>query len=127
MFFLVGIDQASKHLIRNSNMEWLCNPGIAFGMRIPLGLFYLAWIIIIVGLLLWSRKNPRIPKLAVALALSGGISNIIDRLVFGCVTDFIDLRIWPVFNLADIMIVCGSALIAAKLLEDHPDRKQNPD
>jgi signal peptidase II len=48
------------------------------------------------------------------LILSGAVSNIIDRLYFGCVIDFIDLKIWPVFNLADSFIVLGVILILLK-------------
>ena len=45
------------------------------------------------------------------LILSGAVSNIIDRVHYGCVTDFIDLRIWPVFNLADIYITMGVGIL----------------
>ncbi|MEK7598152.1 MAG: signal peptidase II, partial [Patescibacteria group bacterium] len=43
--------------------------------------------------------------------LSGALSNVIDRLYFGCVIDFIDLKFWPVFNLADVFITTGVILI----------------
>jgi len=49
--------------------------------------------------------------LPVSLIVTGGVSNLIDRLHYGCVTDFIDLKIWPVFNLADIYITIGAIII----------------
>lgn len=125
-FLLVGIDQGIKHAVRDSDMDWICNPGIAFGIRIPLGFFYLVWIIITVGLLLWSRKDGRISLVAVTCVLAGGVSNVIDRLAFGCVVDFIDLAIWPVFNLSDVLIVGGSAFIAIRIFR-NPVHKQHPD
>jgi lipoprotein signal peptidase len=48
---------------------------------------------------------------ALILIFSGGISNIIDRLQFGCVIDFIDLKFWPIFNLADIYITIGVIIL----------------
>jgi len=50
------------------------------------------------------------------LILSGGISNLFDRLYFGCVIDFINLKFWPVFNLADIYITIGSIIIMLKMI-----------
>jgi len=50
------------------------------------------------------------------LVISGAISNMIDRLFFGCVTDFIDLRIWPVFNFADIYITIGAMALLMEIL-----------
>jgi signal peptidase II len=54
------------------------------------------------------------PPTRVALACAGGgaSANLIDRLHNGTVTDFIDLRVWPVFNLADVAIVAG-VIVAA--------------
>lgn len=45
------------------------------------------------------------------LIFSGALSNIIDRLYFGCVIDFIDLKFWPVFNLADVYITIGGIML----------------
>jgi lipoprotein signal peptidase len=52
---------------------------------------------------------------ALILIFSGGISNIIDRIYFGCVIDFIDLKFWPVFNFADIFITFGVVILIFKL------------
>jgi hypothetical protein len=49
--------------------------------------------------------------LPLILILSGAISNIIDRLYFGCVIDFIDLQFWSVFNLADVYITTGAIIL----------------
>lgn len=52
-----------------------------------------------------------IARVALGVALGGATGNLIDRLRYGSVIDFIDLRFWPVFNLADVAIVVG--LLAA--------------
>jgi hypothetical protein len=68
-------------------------------------------------------------KLGLLLILSGAVANIIDRLIYGCVIDFIDLKFWPasnamhsiagwpVFNLADSFIVLGVILILLEQLK----------
>lgn len=61
----------------------------------------------------------------ILLVLSGAISNIIDRLHYGCVVDFIDLKIWPVFNLADIYITIGAIILITHNLKrvTHNERR----
>jgi len=49
------------------------------------------------------------------LILGGAVGNLIDRLRFGGVVDFLDFRVWPVFNLADSCITVGAALLAVSL------------
>lgn len=56
-------------------------------------------------------------RISVILIASGAISNMIDRLYFGCVIDFIDFHFWPVFNLADVYITVGAIIILAKTLK----------
>ena len=65
-----------------------------------------------------SWKNPSDLKLSIFSGLvAGGIaSNIYDRIFYGFVIDFIDFRVWPVFNIADIFITIGAAGIAIILL-----------
>ena len=48
---------------------------------------------------------------ALALVFAGGFSNLVDRILFGCVRDFIDFVIFPVFNFADVFISLGVALV----------------
>ena len=52
---------------------------------------------------------------AVAL-VAGAVGNLIDRITTGLVVDFLDLRIWPVFNIADIAICCGVACMILAIL-----------
>ena len=66
-------------------------------------------------LYLTKKTKSFILEFSLGLILGGAISNLIDRLRFGCVIDFIDFRIWPVFNFADSAITIGVALILFKL------------
>ena len=53
---------------------------------------------------------------ALGLLIGGSAGNLVDRLRLGHVTDFLDLRYWPAFNLADVFIVTGVAILLASLV-----------
>lgn len=92
------------------------NPGVVFGLfsrnNLALMLVFTA-LLVILALLFFLRgiERPRYADLAMALVCGGAVGNIIDRVVFGRVIDFIDFNFWPVFNLADIAIVVGVGLL----------------
>ena len=101
------------------------NTGAAFGLFQDQSL--LLTIVAIIGVvailvyaLLFSRRFPflenRRGKLVLGLVLGGTTGNLIDRLRLGYVTDFIDVAIWPTFNIADSAIVVGVILLAYSLL-----------
>jgi signal peptidase II len=92
------------------------NSGGAFGLLqgLPM-LFGIATLVAVAAILIWVRKaeEPRW-MLPLGLVLGGGLGNVSDRLIRdtgGRVVDFIDLHVWPVFNLADVSIVTGVGLI----------------
>jgi signal peptidase II len=69
-------------------------------------------------LVYFARSGARHPVLPVALGLviGGSVSNLADRVRLGFVTDFLDLRYWPAFNLADSFIVIGVGILLAALV-----------
>ena len=88
------------------------NPGGAFGLMQGVPSFFLVAAIVIAGLILtWAHKiEGRAHLVPLGLVLGGGLGNVTDRLfrdTGGRVVDFIDLHVWPVFNLADSAIVIG--------------------
>ena len=110
----IALDSAVK-LIGPFSIRHVQNSGIAFG------LFSSATVVVIVlttvavawMLVFFARSGARHPALPVALGLliGGSISNLVDRVRLGYVTDFLDLRWWPVFNVADAAITCGCVLL----------------
>ncbi|MGB9586881.1 MAG: signal peptidase II, partial [Armatimonadota bacterium] len=58
----------------------------------------------------------------VGLELGGAVGNLIDRIRFRYVVDFIDLRVWPVFNIADVAITIGLFLLAYYVFVNEPHR-----
>ena len=92
------------------------NSGGVFGLGQGFPLFFLAATsVIIVVVLVWARgvEDARVAA-ALGLIVGGGIGNLWDRVVRdygGQVVDFVDLHVWPVFNLADSCIVVGVILV----------------
>lgn len=109
--FLIFADQLSKYLIRYFGGFYICNTGAAFGIKIADVIFWIFWLAIIFFILFGLYKKYFIPyTLYLILTLSGAISNVVDRLIYGCVIDFIDIKVWPIFNLADAFIILGVIL-----------------
>ncbi len=91
------------------------NTGIAFGLfsdatSVVIALTTIAIVALVVFFARSARRHPLLP-VAVGLVLGGSISNLVDRLRLGHVTDFLDFDYWPAFNLADTFIVVGVALL----------------
>lgn len=121
ILLVILLDQVSKIIVVSRNIPYVCNSGVAFG-------FSLGWWSIAVGagilaLVLWqlARESKPLNVVALSLIAGGGISNIVDRLISGCVRDFVDFKIWPDFNLADSAITIGTVVLIFLLFF----RKQN--
>lgn len=112
------------HVVGPFSLHHVTNSGIAFGLFasatsivILLTSVAVAWM-----LYFFARSGARHPVLPVALGLviGGSVSNLVDRVRLGHVTDFLDVRYWPAFNLADTFIVVGvAALLLALVLSDR--------
>ena len=109
-----------------------CNPGVSFGLFNRAGvnslIFTLAALVIALILVLWlSRVRASFLAAAIGLVIGGAIGNVVDRLRFGAVIDFLDFHLatwhWPAFNLADSAICLG---VAAMLLDGLLLRRAAP-
>jgi len=114
----------SLHVLGPFSIHHVQNSGIAFGLFASATPLVTALTALAVGwmLLFFARSGARHPVLPVALGLliGGSTSNLIDRIRLGHVTDFLDLRYWPAFNLADTFIVVGvAALLLALVISDR--------
>ena len=97
------------------HITFVLNPGAAFGIfRDQQWLFLATAIVFSAAYIVFYRRLRRSGSLihygSVALA-AGAVSNLIDRIRLGNVVDFFDFHIWPVFNIADIAIVLGTAAV----------------
>jgi signal peptidase II len=106
------------------------NSGGAFGFLqgLPM-LFGVATLVAVVGILIWVRKAEETRwMIPLGLVLGGGLGNVTDRVIRdtgGRVVDFIDLHVWPVFNVADVCIVIGVGLVL--LMSARSDRDEEPE
>ncbi len=99
------------------------NTGIAFGLFKNQGIIFIALPVIVSSLLIYNvylcrhdMKVDRLTVVALAMILAGAIGNLADRLMYGHVIDFIDFRVWPVFNVADSAITVGTSILLIKCI-----------
>jgi lipoprotein signal peptidase len=121
---VIFIDQATKLYLNSTRLLPLYfNENVGFSLPIP---WYIPWIFLVgVGIYMYAKKIPIIDNnnlnisnslrtllyISLSFIIAGGLSNIIDRILHaGRVIDFIDLKFWPVFNIADVSIVLGGTL-----------------
>ena len=110
----------SVHVVGPLEIRHVTNPGIAFGLFSTWATAVTILTAAAVGWMLFyfARSGARHPVLPVALGLlvGGSLANLTDRVRLGHVTDFLDLRFWPAFNLADSFIVVGVAILLVALV-----------
>jgi len=130
---ILFLDQASKYAIKSSltlyqsipiipeffNLTFVTNSGIAFGINIPGGfiIFKVLHTLMTIGLIwyIWQeRKSHPLVRVSLALILAGALGNLIDRLVYGDVVDFLDFMVgdfhWYIFNIADSAVTIGMVI-----------------
>ena len=130
---IIALDQWSKWAIKSSfnlyqsepviqdllHFTYVTNDGMAFGLSFPGGKHILLVMTVlltgfIIGFLWKEREGHPLVRYGLALILSGAIGNLIDRLLYGKVVDFLDLMIgdfhWYIFNVADSSVTIGMVL-----------------
>ncbi len=146
---VIVLDQASKWLmvswlslyetvavIPYFNLTMAHNTGAAFSFLAGAGgwqrwFFVGLTAVISIGLFVWLKKlsvQAKLEALSISLILGGAIGNVIDRLYFGYVIDFLDVYYgsyhWPAFNIADSAIVVGAALLIIDSFRAEPNQGQ---
>lgn len=149
LLFLV-IDQVSKHWVAGSmelyqsievlpifNITYAHNPGAAFSFLADQGgwqrwFFTAVAVIASIVFLVWLKRTPKenvMLCLALACMLSGALGNLIDRVLFGYVIDFLDFHwqghAWPTFNIADSVIFIGAALMIIDSFQQEKTTKDS--
>ncbi len=132
-FIVVLLDQLTKFLIRKNfqlneslpiisnffHITYVTNTGSAFGLFKGLNLFFILFsIAVAIGILYFMKEikqNEKMMQLAFGLLFGGTIGNLIDRIALGSVVDFLDFRIWPVFNVADSAVTISVMILIVML------------
>lgn len=118
------------------NLVYVLNPGAAFGFLADASatfryIFFTGITVLAAGLIVYYlvKSNPRNLILAGSLTLifGGAVGNLIDRLRFGAVVDFLDVYLgtahWPAFNVADSAITVGAILMIWEMIWNRKDKQ----
>ena len=104
-------------------LTYVRNTGVAFSLFVGFSSYLAIVGTIVVALVIYFHYRLSIHHFLVHLGLSfilgGSLGNLIDRFFRGYVVDYMDITIWPVFNLADVMINIGVIILAYKLFEEE--------
>lgn len=139
----LGLDQLTKWVVLGPldlagrpievtpffNLVLVWNRGVSFGM-FNSGAAFAPWLLsglalaVVIGLTVWLRRADHLMTAAgLGLVIGGALGNVVDRVRFGAVVDFLDFHLagyhWPAFNVADAGIVVGAALLMADGLLVH--------
>lgn len=141
---VVGVDQALKFLVSSTlplgvsavlfdgvlSLTHTHNPGVAFGLLPQLPVLVPALIALTLLSVLFYNDARWVASLrvqgALALLAGGAVGNLIDRIRLGAVVDYIDVHIWPVFNVADVAVTIGAALLIISLVVRTPPTAADP-
>lgn len=96
-------------------LSFSLNPGIAFSIPIPNAVMIIAIPLLIaliaIAIVKTCKLNSPITKLGLTLIAAGGLGNLVSRLTYGAVIDFLDFSFWPSFNLADSFITVAAFIL----------------
>ncbi len=134
VFLIILFDQIVKYVIESNmfigqsvailpnifHLTYILNPGAAFGILTNQRYFFIIIAIFLLAIIIYFRKQilkmSKSLQIGIAMLSGGAVGNMIDRIFIGKVIDYIDFRVWPIFNLADVSIVLGCIIIIYKLL-----------
>ncbi len=139
---LFAADQVSKQLVASrilpghsvplvSGYIYLTpirNTGLVMGFLPDFSHFttLMAVLVLIVFTLSWLTKFRKRGNFGIILIIAGAAGNLWDRVLRGAVVDFIDVTIWPIFNLADVLITVGVVLTVYSLILSRKNVGHNP-
>jgi signal peptidase II len=122
-------DGRDIHIFWTLHFALTHNEGMAFSTGTNIGPFIGMLAIVVIAILVATmrKQSNTMSLVATGCIVGGATGNVLDRVfrgtgfMNGAVVDFIDLRWWPVFNVADIGIVCGAIAVAFSMIVTHPE------
>ena len=118
---IVILDQITKILLQNKHfgiINYATNTGAAFSLFSNSTTILTIISFFMIGAIIYFYKKHSNAAIPLALLLGGTIGNFIDRGNFGYVRDFIDLKFWPIFNIADSANVMGAIILIYLIWKD---------
>ncbi|MEK6869253.1 MAG: signal peptidase II [Nanoarchaeota archaeon] len=122
---IILLDQTTKFLVKNAlqlnqtlpiisnvfHLTYINNTGAGFGILKAQALILIFISVAVIGIILYNfdriKNNETLLQILAGFVLGGTIGNLIDRLAYGHVIDFLDFQIWPIFNFADSFVTIG--------------------
>jgi signal peptidase II len=148
IILILGLDQLTKSIAASNlhlnqslpviknifHLTLVHNRGAAFGILQDQAFLFILTACLAIAVILMNFKKIRtekrisLRKIALGLIMAGAAGNLIDRLRSGYVIDFLDFRVWPVFNIADSSITVGAVLLCWVFLREPKTRgmRENP-
>jgi len=130
LILVVVLDQLTKILIKTGiiKINFIQNTGSLFGMM-PGSSTYIIWFsLVVIGIFFYNYENilksNKILKIGSGLIVGGALGNLIDRIAYGGVIDFIDIGWWPSFNIADSALCTGIGLLFIYFLFEDKFKKK---
>lgn len=121
--YFMQVDQTVSVIGNLVQLHYILNPGMAFGLQVGNRFFYIFFTclasLIIFIFMFKLDEDQKWSRLALSLILGGALGNLIDRIGMGKVVDFIKISIWPIFNVADIMVTIGMVILILVVLLDN--------
>ena len=112
---LLELDRPVSVIPNIFNLTLTSNTGAAFGLLKDHRILFLSLsVFVIIFILIYAMRHKSMPiatAAALGLVLGGAVGNMVDRIRLGYVIDFLDFRIWPVFNIADSSICIGAGML----------------
>ena len=119
VWVLYTLPDAPKELFPFFHLRYVENTGAAFGMLQNGNLPLIFVMLVIIAYVCWNWKElvsfGVCSRWGALFILAGALGNLYDRITLGFVVDFLDFRVWPVFNVADSFITVGACLFALSL------------
>ena len=126
---VVLLDQLSKYIVISTialnqsipitsffSITYITNTGASFGSLQGLNALFIIISILFIGFIIYFLQTFETKILpALALVIGGAIGNLIDRIVYGHVIDFLHIKFWPVFNIADSAITIAAIIIIIQI------------
>lgn len=113
------LDRTTKYFVLKSN-DYLLNNGAVFGFGLNLQVIIVSSLLLLgIAVYLLIKERKKLGKIALTAIIMGLLLNTMDRIVYGGTIDFIDFKIFPLFNVADASITLGIIALALSLFVKH--------
>ena len=131
-FILILLDRVTKIWASSRNISkdygimaftYTNNTGAGFSILQNMNFLLIIISIVVLGAVIYFHKQ--IPRFSLITIVAGIFGNLVDRIFYGSVIDFINFKFWPIFNIADSLIFVGAIYWAIQIIKEERKLKTN--